>query len=261
MKLLSSTIFCAVVLAAAPAFAADHEMRVTEVVLHGTADAASQFVELSDPGEGFPVTYNFVIYDTTGTSIAAQSLPLTAGTVRVVLANAQARAEFSLVTGEDTANHVMIFNLMTDLPAVGSVCFRRQDGDTMTPSSDSAGTRIHCLGWGNATSFPVSSAGTNHGDAPAAGMSLQRYLQCTLVGPPSPNATNTGACPVAGDNTIPPGDAMEPPEDGNTGSGDDNPDTGSKDDGCNVGAGAGWLGCVGLAGLVIAGGTLRRRKR
>ncbi|HEY4182561.1 MAG TPA: hypothetical protein VGM90_37270 [Kofleriaceae bacterium] len=258
MKLLSATIFGAVVLAAAPAFAFDHQMRVSEVLLSGTANADSQFVEMLDPGgEAFSGNgYNFVIFDASGVVMTSQPIIPTAQTARFVLANTSAQSEFSLTTGEDINNHVIIVNLANTLPAVGAACFRRQDG-----GNGGAGTLIHCLGWGNATSFPIGVSGTDHGDAPPAGMSLQRYLQCTLVGPPSPNATNTGTCPVAGDNTVPPPDASDPIPDGGTDAGDDNPDNGKGGGGCTVDTSAGWLGCVGLAGLVIAGGALRRRKR
>ncbi|HEY4058647.1 MAG TPA: hypothetical protein VGM39_18670 [Kofleriaceae bacterium] len=253
MKLLNSTMLCAVVLAAAPAFAMDHEMRVNEVLLSGTDNAASQFVEFQDPGEMFPATYNFVLFDSSGTSIAAQPMIPGTGNMRMVVANDAARTEYHLTTGTDADSHVVIINLQSTLPAAGAVCFRRQSDLVL----------IHCLGWGNAASFPVGVYGTDHGAAPTAGMSLQRYLQCTLVGPPSPNATNTGTCPLQVDGPpmmvdAMPGDADIANPDADDGDNGDNKGGGG---GCTIDVGPGWLGGIGLAGLVIAGGVLRRRRR
>jgi hypothetical protein len=270
-----------VLLLPALAFADDTRMRVMEVQLGGTVHADSQFVELVDPGESFSQTYNFVVYDASGSSIAAQSLPLSAGTTRVVLVNSSAQDEYHLKPGS-TDDTVSIVNLQSVLPAAGSVCFRRQDGgDQPSAAADQAGTRIHCLGWGNASKFPVSIGTTEHGAAPPAGMSLQKLAGCLQVDPPTPNRPSKQACQVRNDQPILPDDAAieidaapeadtpvdaAPPIDAARVA-DAAPDLDrtapapattppKKSKGCNAGGDASWFGVVLVAGL-----ALTRRKR
>ncbi|HEY4182560.1 MAG TPA: hypothetical protein VGM90_37265 [Kofleriaceae bacterium] len=286
MRIISATIFLLAVLVPSSAFADDTKMRVTEVQLGGTVHADSQFVEMDDPGEEFSQIYNFVVYDSNGSSIAAQSLPLSAGTTRVVMVNASAQDEYKLKPG--TEDSVSFVNLQSILPSAGSVCFRRQDGGTPpSNATDDAGTRIHCMGWGNASKFPVSLGGTEHAAAPPAGLSLHKLAGCLQVDPPSPNVLSKQPCQLRTDSPILPVDAApdvaaapvaDPaapidaapaarakdaaPIDASTYHAPEAPENGlnTKSKGsCSAGGDAGWLGVVGLAGLAIV--TRRRARR
>lgn len=180
----------------------DKKMRVVEIQLGGTVHTDSQFVELADPGEEFPESYMFVVYDDKGGKVGAQSMPLSRGTTRVVMANQSAQDEYKLKVG--TRDSVAIMNLQNTLPNAGAVCFRRQDGGKpASTAGDESGTRIHCVGWGNTSQLPVSLGGTEHADAPPPGLSLQKLNGCWQVDPATPNAPSPQACQVRSDKPLP----------------------------------------------------------
>jgi hypothetical protein len=212
-RLVSSAIVVGLLGATSPAHAADHLMRISEVLLSQDGSTANQYIELVDPGEPFPASpYELVIYDANAAMIDTVSLPVPASTTRYYVSTAGADLEFG------TDNDV---ELDVALPADGQVCF--QNG----------ATRIHCIAWGCVT--PVT-AGTQRGPTPPDGQSLQRQANGDYqLAAPTPDAANVAgvtmpACPSGTPDAGPAPDADpgapdaspgEEPDAGGTGGGDD----------------------------------------
>ncbi len=224
------------------AFAADHLMRIDEVMLSNQGSTASQFIEMEDPGESFPSPpYTLNIFDAAGNSLGTVPLTIAAGTTRYLVATATAATQFG-VTPNGT--------LAVALPANGQACFQRSL------------FRIHCFAWGNVTSAIIASAGgvNSTGASPPDGMSVQSISGVYTVGTPSPGAANSAAVPdafVPPDASVPPDSSTPDTAPGIDAPGNTNPNNPKDDDdGCNVGASASWFALVGLVGLV----ALRRRR-
>ncbi|MBA3455820.1 MAG: hypothetical protein H0T42_22175 [Deltaproteobacteria bacterium] len=236
-----------VLASAAPAVAADHLMKVGEVMLaNAGGSTAVQFIELEDlPGEPFPgPPYTVEIFNAAGALQTTYATTLGNATVtRYMLATAQARTDFGFTSGT---------MLTATLPADGQACFKRV--------SDSL--RIHCFRWGTITLPVTGTFGTDAGASPPNGMSVQRVSGTYVVAAPTPNAANSNGgvdMPmVDGPPQIDAGviDAPVGTPDAPGG----NPGTGDDDDGCSVGAGASWFGLVMLGLLLVLGRSARRRR-
>jgi len=237
-----------VLVSAAPALAADHLMKVGEVMLaNAGGSTAVQFIELEDPGaEGFPSTpYVLEVYSAAGgTALNTYAMTLPSGTMRYVAATAQAQADFGF-TAQTT--------LTATLPASGQACFRRNGG---TPAN------IHCFAWGTITGI-VPGNSMNNGTSPANGMSVQRVSNTYVVATPTPNAANSAGTvdmpmvdgPPATDAGVDaPGATPDAPGGNPVTPGDD-------EDGCSVGSGASWLGLAMLALLLLVRRSSTQRKR
>jgi uncharacterized protein (TIGR03382 family) len=231
------------------AFAADHLLKVNEVLLSQNGSTANQFIELEDTGESFPDDPYFVtIYDATGTTmVGEQSFEIAAGTTRFTLATAGARTAFGL-TLTDTAGTTPVIDLTVALPANGVACFRKD------------GQLIHCMAWGTVASIPTGpGVNPNTGESPPDGMSLQRKgNNCASVATPTPNATNSspacgpGDAGMTGDASMP-ADASDTVDAGNNNSGSDG-------GGC-ASSGPSGVGLLGLAGVLFGVRGMRRRTK
>lgn len=224
------------------AFAAEHLMRVGEVMLSNQGTTTSQFIELQDPGESFPgAGYSLKLFDAAGAGLGTITLTVPPGTTRLVVATATAATQFGITPSA---------MLTIALPNNGQACF----------SNGSA--NIHCLSWGTVTSAVPGGFGTDNGPTPPDGMSLQVVSGVYTTGTPSPGAANTAAVPdssVVPDASVPDAPAATP--DAPSGATPDAPGGNGNnpkddDDGCNAGASASWFALVGLVGLV----ALRRRR-
>lgn len=230
-----------ILLATDSAFAADHVMKVGEVMVSNQGSTSSQFIELEDANiEPFPNNpYTLQLFDAAGGSIGNVSLTIPPSTRRFLIATPTAATQLG-VTAQAT--------LTVTLPANGQACFAKSLG------------RIHCFGWGAITTQVIAAGNTDMGASPPDGQSIQRVNNTYALGGPTPGAANTAPVPDAppsvdaGIDAPPMMADASPTPDSPTG----NPQTPTDDDdGCSVGASASWFVLVGLAGLVL----LRRRPR
>lgn len=229
----------ALIAAPASAFAADHIMKVGEVLLSNNGSTTSQFVELEDSvQEPFPSPpYSIELFDAAGQSQGSQTITVPANTQRLLIATAQAQTDFGV-----TADAILTLTLPTN----GQLCFKR-----------GASALIHCLRWGTITTPVPAQSGTNPGASPGDGMSLQRSGNAYCVNTPTPDAAN--ACPAVDAGPQPPVDAATPdaPMIDAPGGNPSNPPP-EEDDGCSVGGGASWFGLAFLALLVLLRRSARR---
>lgn len=237
-----------VMVSAAPVLAADHLMKVGEVMLaNAGGSTAVQFIELEDPGETFPsAPYVVEIYGAAGGSpLITYATTISGLTTRYMLATSQARTDFGFTTG----------TLLTmALPTNGQACFRRNGG---TPDT------IHCFSWGTITTAVTGTFGTNTGASPPNGMSVQRVGGTYVVAAPTPNAANSNGMvdmPMV-DGPPAPDAGVTPDASGTPDAPGGNPNTPDDDDGCSVGAGASWFGLAMFAMLllVVRRSSTRRR--
>jgi hypothetical protein len=244
MILRTSVLTTGLLLAAtSSAFAADHLMKVSEVLISQGGSTSSQFVELQDPTvESFPGNpYTIEVFNAAGASVGSQPLTIAPSTSRFLIATAQAQIDFGV-----TAQAI----LTVALPADGQVCFTKTAG------------RIHCFGWGTITSSVIGMNGTDTGPAPTDSHSVQRTASGYFVGVPTPGAANIMPPPFdmppdAG-TSVP--DASAPDASGPMpDAGNGNPNNPSDGGGCNIGGGASWLLLVGLAALVLIRRSSTRR--
>lgn len=225
--------------------AADHIMRVQEVLLNGGNN--EQFVELHDTSpEGLPFgPYELVIYNSAGTMTESVTLTgITAGaSVYYTVGNAAAAATYNTVTFGAT--------LTMALPNPGQACFER-----------GAGTKLHCMAWGCNTSLAI--AGTLNSAVPTSGMSLSTNSSVIQFASPTPVAANSSGTAAGTACTPPMVDAGVTPDSGGGGGGADaGTDPGGDDDnGCcqSTTTPARSLG-AGLMSLLVLGLVLRRRRR
>lgn len=239
-----------VMVSAAPVLAADHLMKVGEVMLaNAGGSTAVQFIELEDPGETFPnPPYKVEIYGAGGgsTPLITYTVSVPAGTTRHTLATTQAATDLGF-TSQTT--------LTQTLPASGWACFGR---------GASVVARIHCFGWGTITGNVVAPGSMDMGAAPPNGMSVQRVAGVYSVAAPTPGAANSNgtvdmppvdAPPMADAALTPDAPLISPDAPG--GNGNNPPD----DDGCSVGAGASWFGLSLFAVLLLVRRSSTRRRR
>ncbi len=236
-------VAASILFASSSAFAADHLVKIGEVMISNQGSTTSQFIEMEDPGESFPSPpYSFEYYDAGGNSIGSTALTVPSGTTRLVAATPTAATQLGF-TPQAT--------LTVTLPANGQACFKR-----------GVNVRIYCLAWGTVTTTVLSTGGTNAtGPTPPDGMSVQLVSGSYALGAPTPGAANAAPvpdAPPAVDAGIDAPPAMPDASasiDAPAGGNPQNPS--DDDDGCSVGASASWFVLVGLAGLVL----LRRRPR
>jgi hypothetical protein len=182
MRTLAGSIVAVwLVVVVSPARAAEHQMRINEIVLSKGGDATAQFVEMKDlnvSGEPFPnPQYRLDVYDTNATLVGSVPLGITPVlTTDRFAATATADAAFG-VTRDDT--------LTVALPTDGQVCF-----------VDGLNTKIHCVAWGCITTPIVS--GVARSASPPDGMSAQRQTNGTYtIGTPTPKTANVAGTPTA----------------------------------------------------------------
>jgi len=236
-----------VLASASPALAADHLMKVGEVMLaNAGGSTAVQFIELEDPGaEGFPsAPYVLQIYSAAGgTALNTYTMTLPSGTMRYTAATAQAQTDLGF-TAQTT--------LTAALPTNGQACFRRNGG---TPAN------IHCFAWGTITSI-VPGNSMNNGASPPNGMSVQRVSNTYVVAAPTPNAANSAGTvdmpmvdgpPAVDAGVDAPGATPDAPG--------GNPNTPADDEGCSARSGASWFGLAMLALLLLVRRSSTQRKR
>ena len=177
-------------LAPTSATAADHLMKVNEVMTSSGGDPTAQFVELLDTSaETFPSgPYRVVVYDAAGTRLGHTEITPFHTVPMLIASNA------ATMPTRDA-------ELVTALPTTaGQVCFT---------SMGATENRIHCLTYGCVTTF-VSGVRA-HGAAPPDGQSLQRQADGTAtLGTPTPKAANVAgtaavACPGGSPSPPPPG--------------------------------------------------------
>lgn len=230
---------------AAPVLAADHLMKVGEVMLANAGGSNTvQFIELEDPGETFPgPPYEVEIYGASGgTPLITYTTSIAGVTTRYMLATAQARIDFGFTTG----------TLLTQaLPANGQACFKRT----------AVTTKIHCFAWGTITGI-IAGDTMNNGVSPPNGMSVQRVSGTYVVAAPTPNAANSN-----GMVDMPMVDGPPPPDAGVIDAPSATPDapggnpvTPKDDEGCSVGAGASWFGLVMFGVLLLVRRSSTRRR-
>lgn len=221
----------------APALAADHNMKVGEVLLSQGGDGTAQYIELQDPGEGFPATtYEIEIYDTNGGTLGVIPLAIAGGTKRFLVATGAAATAFG-VSADAT--------LTVTLPTPGQACFEK-----------SGNTRIQCLSWGTVNT-PVTGGFTDTGASPPDGQSLARSGMNYVLGAPTPE--NFASTMVDAGPTVDSGSDSDANGDGPDGGGPGADNDGGGGCGCRSagGGGAGGLAFM-VLGLVLA---LRRRRR
>ena len=247
MRIQKSVVFAGL-LFSSTVYAADHVMRVDEVLLEG--GNGEQFIEFHDTStESLPAgPYKLVVYNSAGTMTETVTLTgLTASaSVYYVVGNVAAANTYSSVAPFGAT-------LTMALPNPGQACF-----------ANAAGANLHCLAWGCNTS--LVRAGTINSAVPTSGMTLSLDNSVVQFAIPTPEAANnagTAAGTACATNPLP--DAGVP----DAGSGNpNNPDAGTgggggveeDEGGCcqstpRGGAGATFLSLLGL-GLL-----LRRRSR
>lgn len=245
MSIRTSVVAASLVLmSAAPAFAADHVMRVGEIYLANTAGStAAQFVELEDQvTEPFPSPpYSIQIFDAGGASVGMQVLTIPASTTRFTIATAAAAMELGF-----TPDAV----LTVALPANGQACFKN------------ASALIHCHSWGTIGTAVVGVFQTTSSVAPTNGSSIQRVGGQYFVAAPTPKAANS-----SGVVDMPMVDGPPPPDAGVIDAPSATPDapggnpvTPKDDEGCSVGAGASWFGLVMFGVLLLVRRSSKRRR-
>jgi hypothetical protein len=238
------------------AFAADHLMRVGEVLVSKDNDTAIQYVELEDPvQEPFPSNpYAVEIYDGAGTRLGQPvQLTIDPNTQRILVGTAAADTAFG--TTRDAT-------LPATLPADGQACFVR-------PGSN---TKIMCLAWG-CVQVRIVAPVMLRAPSPPNDQSVQVQGNGTYqLGTPTPDAVNVAGtmaanCPTEPD-APPPVDGPITPDAGvipDSGAGSDagggNHNNGDDEGGgcCQVEGSRGALGaCLLALGVVLA---LRRSRR
>jgi hypothetical protein len=236
-----------------------HKMTIGEVLLSSGGEDGIEYIELIDPGEGFPNgTYALAIYDADGTLIDSVDLAVAPGTTRLLVGTAAADTEFD--TERDAT-------LPVTLPPAGQACFET-----------TGGTKFGCAAWGCVNTILSGSTNNGRGASPPDGMSLQAQVndetgivESYRLGEPTPDATNVEgtaapACPTdpdAGPSDIDAGtdDADAGPDgpDGGGGGGGDGGD-GDDDSGCGCGTSSPRSAASGLllVGVFLVAGRLRR---
>lgn len=259
-RLLLLGIVCG--LGPSSALAADHQMRISEVLLSSGGNGDYQYVELIDPGEPFSAAYELVVYDADGIEVGSDVLAIDPATTRYVVASSDANADGAWAADETWA---------VALPADGQVCFERTTNNV----------KIHCLRWG-CINTPVGPTSSGVGPSPGDGMSLQRQGNGSYqLATPTPAAANaSGTSEVACDGDVfdasppgapdaAPGDAIDGGADGldggggggGDGDGDGDGDGGGDEDGgCGCRAGTRSGGALSFLALVIAMAFARRRR-
>jgi len=163
--------------AASPASASFHLMKVSEVQLSRGGDATAQFVELQDSSdEPFPSSsgpYKVVVYDAAGAKVAAHD-------IGSALENPTDASQPFLIATATASGVTPDQALSVALPAgAGQVCF------TNGPSE----SKVHCIAYGCVTTV-VGSA--DRGPVPPDGQSLQRQAGGALqLAAPTPDAANS----------------------------------------------------------------------
>jgi len=228
------------------AYAAEHLMKINEILRSKNADTTVQFVELFDlsaVGESFPNgPYKLEVFDAGAVSLGVTTMTITPtpATGRYI-ATAAADTAFA-TTRQDT--------LATVLPENGQACFE-----------NNLNNKIACLAWGCITT--AAQVGIPRAPTPPDGMSIQRQTDGTYqVAVPTPNAANIAGTTMAACPTDPmdmPPDAgafKDAPGNPNTGdAGLNNPNNGGC---CNVDGRRGMPGAFLLAlGTLV---VLRRRR-
>jgi hypothetical protein len=222
----------------APAHAADHLMKIGEVLLSQGGDGNVQFVELQDPGEPFPASnYEIEVYNTNGGSVGVVGLVVPAGTRRFLVATTAAATAFGVTADQ---------NLTVALPNPGQVCFEKNGA-----------TRIHCLSWGTVNTPVMGTSGTASGAAPGDGQSLALSGASYVVGAPTPQNRAAGMPDAGPDVDSGAGVDAGGSPDGGGGPGADSDGGGGC--GCRTtGSSLAWTTVLCVAVLVT---TLRRRRR
>jgi hypothetical protein len=261
MRRFASLLTIALLFASSPAEAAQHLMRINEILLSDNGDNTIQYVELRDPGgEDFPSgNYTLNVFNADGTEIGVVTLSIPNGppdTTDWYVATAAADA-FYTPNGDNV--------LSASLPVDGQICFQ------------SGTQKIHCVAWGciNTLVTGATAGATSRGASPPDGMSLSRNGSGTyFLGTPTPDANNLAGvpgdfCPTDPDAGVgnPPPDASVP--DANPDVPDANPGGGGDDDDDGGGGGGGGGGCCGVGGgdaggmmlLALATMMLVRRRR
>jgi hypothetical protein len=160
------------------AFAADHLMRVDEVLISKTnpttsmPDTAIQFIELDDPmSEGFLSNpYRVELYNALGTQLPS-------GTVQFNLIPGTQRLFIATAAADPTS--VRDATLPVTLPADGQACF-----------ISSANIKIMCLAWGCIQSQVVGNV-MLRAPSPPNDQSVQRQSNGTYqLAAPTPDAPN-----------------------------------------------------------------------
>jgi hypothetical protein len=151
----------ALALPAAPAQAVFHLMKIREVYTGSPSDSNSQFVELQmyafgqNLVQGHSVHFYAASGSNTPTETFAANVPNGANQSTILIATAQAEAEFGV-----QADLEMPPKATTDFnPAGGAVCFEN----------------IDCVSWGSFSGAPMSPTGTPASAIPA-GSSLERSI-------------------------------------------------------------------------------------
>lgn len=246
-----SVFLVAALLIPSAADAADHVMRVNEVLLDG--GGGEQYIELHDANpESLPAPpYTLKIYNSSGTMTETVTLTgITAGAgVYYLVGN----------TAADTTYTTAVFDaaLTMALPNPGQACFE-----------NGSNTKLHCVAWGCGQT--MLTATTSHaGMVPSSTMSLSLP---TAGGPlqfatPTPDAANSsgtaGGCPaVAVDASV-----IDAP---GGGGGSNNPDAGTggggggggdDDSGCCQSSTPASTTGAALLSMLVLGAIVRRRRR
>jgi hypothetical protein len=248
-------VVAAAICSSSTALAADHLMRVSEVMISKSNDTAIQFVELDDPSlESFPSNpYSLAIYNAAGTQ-QGQPVQFTvlANTQRFLVGTDAADTAFGTTRGA---------TLPATLPADGQACFI------------SAGNiKIMCLAWGCIQTQIVANVMVR-APSPPNDQSVQRQSNGTYqLATATPDATNIAGtmasnCPTEPDaapmvDGPPLADAGLTPDSGGGGSADAGGNNNNGDDGggcCNVEGSRGAAGtCLLALGVLLA---FRRSRR
>ena len=230
------------VVAVAPASAADHGTKINEVGLSKGGSSTIQFIELFDTfgAETYPNgPYKLVFFDAVGTQIGMTSLTLSGSHDHWYVATAAADTAYG-TTRNDT--------LGTSLPQDGQVCFQR-----------STGVNVTCAAWGCITSFVVT--GEPRMPTPPDNMSAQRQTNGSYqIATPTPNAIpNIAGATIANCPTDPQDVIADDAgfHDASTDAGNGN--TGGGGGCCSVNGNDGAFGGTLLAALTLV--VLRRRRR
>ena len=169
MRYIASLI--GLVIAIGPAHAADHNARISEIMLSGGGSTANQFIELRDSAEPFPSQpYRLEVYDAAGTLVGSVSLTVPQNTA------------FTMLIARGTVGATADVALTVALPADGQACF-----------VSTANTYIHCVAWGCVTT-PINATIKSRAPAPPDGQSAQMQIGgLYLLATPTPDAVNATA--------------------------------------------------------------------
>jgi hypothetical protein len=230
-----------------PVYAAEHLMKINELLRSKNADSTVQFVELLDlnaAGESFPNgPYKLEVFDANGVSLGVTTMTITPTPAHGRYIATPAADTAFMTTRQDT--------LATSLPENGQACFE---------NNAAVNNKIACLAWGCITT--AAQVGIPRAPTPPDGMSIQRQTDGTYqVAVPTPNAANIAGTSMAACPTDPmdgPPDAGVKDAPGNPNNGDagvNNPNNGGC---CNVDGRRGMPGAFLLAlGTLV---VLRRRR-